>query len=43
METASAIREAEERYHAQLFSGRLDSLDDFIRSTVLVHRLMDGK
>jgi len=43
VETASAIREAEERYHAQLFSGRLDSLDDFIRSTVLVHRLMSGK
>ena len=43
VETASAIREAEHRYGANLFSGQLHTLDDFIRTTVLAHRLMTGK
>jgi|GEM_PF-6720174 len=43
VETASAIREAEHRYGANLFSGQLNTLDDYIRTTVLAHRLMTGK
>jgi hypothetical protein len=42
VETASAIREAEHRYGANLFSGQLNTLDDYIRTTVLAHRLMKG-
>jgi len=43
VETASSIHEAEAKYGANLFSGRLNTLDDYIRTTVLAHRLMTGK
>jgi|SRR5579859_2578299 len=43
VETASAVKEAEQRFNANLFSGKLITLDDFVRTTVLAHRLMSGK
>jgi hypothetical protein len=42
-DTAMLLKEAEERYGISLFSGKLVTLDDYIRVYVLASRLAAGK
>jgi hypothetical protein len=40
VETAMNLEEAEKKAGAPVFSGKLVTLDDYVRSTVLIYRLM---
>ncbi|MBI2683150.1 MAG: hypothetical protein HYX26_08045 [Acidobacteriales bacterium] len=42
VDTALTLEEAERKAGAPLYSGKLATLDDYVRSTVLIYRLMSG-
>jgi hypothetical protein len=42
VDTAMAIRQTEERFGVTLFEGKLVTLDDYVRTTVLADRLSSG-
>ena len=42
VDTALTLEDAERKAGAPLYSGKLVTLDDYVRSTVLIYRLMGG-